>query len=252
MTQLAAAEYGAGRPVVLLHSLLADAGSWSRLTEILAGTARLIVPDLPGFGGSPALHGGLHEIAAAVAALIRERAPDTAPAVIGNGFGSFVALHLALDHPAAVSRLVLLGSGARFSDAGRAAFTAMRTRAADAGLAAIAGTAMARLFQPAFAERHPELIAERRAAFLRTDPAMFAQACAALETLDLTAEAGRIACPALILAGSEDQATPPAMAEQLAALLPDARYATLDGLAHVPQMQDPQRIGELIRQFLEL
>ena len=43
--------------------------------------------------------------------------------VIGNGYGSFVALLMALRHPGLVSRLVLAGTGAAFSDPGRAAFT---------------------------------------------------------------------------------------------------------------------------------
>ncbi|HQT77454.1 MAG TPA: alpha/beta fold hydrolase [Rhodopila sp.] len=257
MAGLVMTERGDGAPaegmaVVLLHSLLADAGSWSALADQLAGSIRLIVPNLPGFGGSEPVLGGLPAIAGAVADAIRTRQPGRAVAVVGNGFGGFVALRLALDHPDLVSRLVLIGTGARFSDPGRAAFTGMRTRAASAGLAAIAETAMARLFQPDFAARNPEMIGERRAAFLRTDPAMFTAACAALESLDISAEAGRIACPTLILAGAEDQATPPAMAEGLAALIPGAQLQILDGLAHVPQMQDPARIAQAMTVFLDL
>lgn len=252
MTQPATTGPAGHPPVVLLHSLLADAGSWTPLAHRLSGAARLIVPDLPGFGDTPPVPGGLEAIAAHVAALLQAQHPGSAPAVVGNGFGGFVALRLALDHPQLVSRLVLLGSGARFSDAGRAAFATMRSRAAEGGLAAIADIAMARLFQADFAARHPALLQDRRAAFLRTDPTMVAQACAALEALDLTGEAARIACPTLILAGAEDQATPPAMAEDLARLLPDARCEVLDGLAHVPQLQDPDRIARRIAEFLDL
>jgi 3-oxoadipate enol-lactonase len=128
----------------------------------------------------------------------------------------------------------------------------MRVRAAEAGLDAIAQTAMARLFQPDFAARNPDLVADRRAAFLRTDPAMFGQACAALEALDLSAETAGIRCPTLILAGDEDQATPPEMAQGLAALIPGAVLRVLEGLAHVPQMQDPDRLAKEIRDFLDV
>jgi 3-oxoadipate enol-lactonase len=288
-------ESGKGPTVVLLHSLLADAGSWAPLAARLAGRARLVVPNLPGFGDSPAVAGGLAEIAAAVAEALRPRLPAAVPgevsapvpggvpaeppkdvpaavppagrgavpagaaagatsgvAVVGNGFGSFVALRLALDSPELVSRLLLVGTGARFSDTGRAAFAGMRSRAAAGGLAAIADTAMARLFQADFAARHPEMLAERRAAFLRTDPAMFGRACAALEALDLAGEAPRIACPVRILVGEADQATPPEMGLGLARLLPRADATVLDGLAHVPQMQDPARIADAVAAFLDL
>jgi 3-oxoadipate enol-lactonase len=251
MAGLSMIERGEGTPVVLLHSLLADAGSWAPLADRLAGSARLLVPDLPGFGGSKPVSGGLGAIAAAVADTIRARLPAGPAAVVGNGFGSFVALRLTLDRPDLVSRLVLIGTGARFSEPGRAAFAAMRVRAAEAGLDAIAQTAMARLFQSDFAARNPDLVADRRAAFLRTDPAMFGQACAALEALDLSAETAGIRCPTLILAGDEDQATPPEMAQGLAALIPGAALRVLEGLAHVPQMQDPDRLVKEIRDFLD-
>jgi pimeloyl-ACP methyl ester carboxylesterase len=80
-----------GTPLVLLHSLLAGAGSWVPLADRLAGSARLFVPDLPVFRGSNSVSGGHGAIAAAVAETIRARLPAGPIAVIGNGFGSFVA-----------------------------------------------------------------------------------------------------------------------------------------------------------------
>lgn len=248
--RLRARRVGAGRPVVLLHSLLADASSWDGLVPLLSREAEVIVFDLPGFAGLPPVTGGLAPVAAVLNDAIAELDLAGAPVVVGNGFGSFLALRLALDHPERAGALALLGCGARFSDQGRAAFRAMREAAAAKGLEAIADTAMARLFGGEFRAAHPALMAERRAAFLRTDPAMFGAACLALETLDLEAETGRIGVPALLLAGSEDQATPPAMAEALAQRLPQAKLHILDGLAHVPQLQDPQRVGTLLTSML--
>jgi 3-oxoadipate enol-lactonase len=240
---------GSGRPVVLLHSLLADSGSWGPLAAALRDDAKVITFDLPGFAGLPSVRGGLAPVAQVIGQAIAEL-DLAAPVVIGNGFGSFLALRLALDFPRHVGALVLIGCGARFSDPGRAAFRAMRQAAAAKGLDAIADTAMARLFGAAFREANPDLLAARRAAFLRTDPTTFAEACEALETLDLSAEAGQLAMPALLLAGSEDQATPPAMAQELARLMPHAAFEMLEGLAHVPQLQDPARLRHMISAFL--
>jgi 3-oxoadipate enol-lactonase len=240
---------GAGQPLVLLHSLLADAGSWGPLAARLRAEAKLIIVDLPGFGGLPPVRGGLEPVAGvifeAIAAL-----ELVEPVIIGNGFGSFLALRLALDYPQRVGRLVLIGCGARFSDPGRAAFRAMRQAAAAKGLEAVADIAMARLFAAEFRAANPDLLASRRAAFLRTDPATFADACEALEALDLSSEAGRVAKPALLLAGSEDKATPPAMAGDLARLMRLARFKELAGLAHVPQLQDPERLRMIIADFI--
>ena len=56
------------------------------------------------------------------------------------------------------------------------------------GLAAITDVAMRRLFAPEFQESHPDLMADRRAAFLKTDPEVFRAACEALAALDLRPE----------------------------------------------------------------
>ena len=227
-----------GRPTVwLFHSLLADAGSCLPLAHALAPHHRVVVPSLPGFGASPRTSGPhLEAVADRLAEALREE-PHPA-AIIGNGYGSFVALTLALRHPGLVSRLVLAGTGAAFSEPGRAAFRGMAAAAGSKGLAAIADTAMRRLFAPEFQEANPALLADRRTAFLATDPALFTEACAALATLDLHEAVATLQTPTLVMAGSLDEATPPAMARELASLLPHARYLELEGLAHVPQLQD--------------
>lgn len=248
--QVRARRFGAGAPVVLLHSLLADSTSWHDLVPYLTGHAQVIVIDLPGFCGLPAVTGGLGALSAVLCRALAELALPSAPMLVGNGFGSFLALRIALDQPEHAGRLALLGCGTKFSDPGRAAFAAMREAASARGLAAIADTAMARLFGAAFRADHQALVDARRAAFLRTDPAMFTAACRALETLDLDADIKHLACKMLLLVGSEDQATPPSMAEALAVQRPAARLAILQGLAHVPQLQDPALIGEYLVSFM--
>ena len=245
---------GAGPALWLFHSLLADAGSCAPLASALAATHRVILPDLPGFGGTPAAQRngeapGLEAVADRMAEAV---AAAGAPAVVlGNGYGSFVALLLALRHPGLVSRLVLAGTGATFSEPGRAAFTGMAAAAGARGLGAIADTAMRRLFAPGFQAGHPDLMAERRTRFLATDPAVFADACAALAALDLRGEVGRLSMPVLVLVGAEDEATPPAMARELAGLLPDAELVELPGLAHVPQLQDTPGFVAAISGFID-
>lgn len=244
-----AAVTGAGPTVWLFHSLLADAGSCTPLAAALSATHRVIVPDLPGFGGSVAVAPGLDAAADRLAEAMREAGGPAA--VIGNGYGSFVALTLALRHPGLVTRLVLAGTGAAFTNEGRAAFRGMAAAASAKGLSAIADTAMRRLFAPAFQDANPDLLAERRAQFLATDPAVFTAACAALAELDLRDAVRGLRVPTLVLVGEGDEATPPAMARELASLLPDARFAELPGLAHVPQLQDTAAFVAAVGPFLK-
>lgn len=243
-------EKGEGPALILMHSLLADAASFARIEEALARDFRVITLDLPGFGASEPVGGGLADFADWAADAIRLIAPGPAPVVLGNGFGAFIALSLAIRHPTLASRLVLASCGAAFSPEGRAAFRAMAAAAATKGLQVISDVAMRRLFAPAFQDANPELMAERRTAFLRTDATVFQAACEALATLDVHAEAARVSLPVLVVAGAEDEATPPAMGRELAALMPDARFVLLDGCAHVPQLQMPGVFLDAIGDFI--
>ena len=118
------------------------------------------------------------------------------------------------------------------------------------GLAAITDVAMRRLFSPEFQADHPDLMAGRRAAFLRTDPEVFRAACDALAALDLRPELGNVRVPVLVLVGEHDEATPPPMSLELAAGLPQARFDIIPGCAHVPQLQSPYVFLDAIGDFL--
>ena len=115
------------------------------------------------------------------------------------------------------------------------------------GLAGIADIAMLRLFPADIQARLPDIMAERRARFVATDLDVFTGACAELAKLDLRDSAPSLTTPALLMAGDGDQATPAALAEELAQLMPNARFKLLEGCAHLPQLQDPDRIAEEIR-----
>jgi 3-oxoadipate enol-lactonase len=238
---------GEGPPVWLFHSLLADAGSCAPPAANLAADHKVFVPDLPGFGGSAVAGPELAVVADRMALAIRG---SSGPATIfGNGYGGFVALTLAARHPELVSRLVLAGTAATFPESGAAQFRAMAAGARSKGLGGIADVAMLRLFPTEVQARLPGIMAERRARFLDTDLDVFTGACAALAALDLREVAPALAMPALVMAGDGDQATPAPLAEELATLMPNARFKLLDGCAHVPQLQDPERVAAEIRAF---
>ena len=69
-----AAVVGYGPPLFLFHSLLADRASFDAVAPALSRSYRLIIPELPGFGRSQAVSGGL----AAVADRMAEAVADAA------------------------------------------------------------------------------------------------------------------------------------------------------------------------------
>jgi 3-oxoadipate enol-lactonase len=245
-----AAQSGNGQPLFLFHSLLSDRASFDAIAPKLSHSFRVIVPELPGFGGSKAVRGGLADVADRMAEAIKDAAGGEEAIVLGNGYGGFVALQMAIRHPDIAGKLILADCGAAFSEPGRQAFRNMAAASSAKGLAAITDVAMRRLFAPEFQAQHPELMQGRREAFLKTDPEVFRAACDALAELDLRPQLGKVQVPVLVLVGEHDEATPPPMSHELAEMLPNAKLMTLMGCAHVPQLQKPDVFLEAIGGFL--
>src|SRR5258707_14727360 len=157
---------------------------------------------------------------------------------------------MAIRHSGIAARLILADCGAAFSEPGREAFRNMAVASKAKGLAAIPDVAMRRLFAPEFQEQHPDLMRDRREAFLRTDVDVFRAACADLAELALRPQLGQVKVPVLVLVGEHDEATPPPMSHELAAGLPNARLKIIPGCAHVPQLQSPEMFLDAIGDFL--
>jgi 3-oxoadipate enol-lactonase len=245
-----AAQSGKGKALFLFHSLLSDRASFDAIAPRLSESFRVIVPELPGFGQSRAVDGGLAGVADRMAEAVKDGAGGDEAIVLGNGYGGFVALQMAIRHPEVATKHVLADCGAAFSDIGREAFRNMAAASRAKGLSAITDVAMRRLFAPEFQEAHPDLMRDRRAAFLRTDPDVLQAACAALAELDLRPQLGKVKVPVLVLVGEHDEATPPPMSHELAAGLPQARLEIIPGCAHVPQLQAPEVFLDMIGDFL--
>jgi len=245
-------ECGAGKPIVLLHSLLADRTIFDSIVPTLARTRRVIVPELPGFGGSSSAGSRVEGIADRIFGLFDVLDLGTAAAVLGNGFGGFVASTLAIRHGAKFDRLVLADTGISFSPEGKQSFYAMADRVRRAGMEAIIDMAMNRLFPQDYIAAHPAVVTERRTALLKTNPEFFAEACLALAALDLTAGIATIRNPTLVVVGELDSATPPEMARALARALPKAELIEIQGCGHAPMAQAPDAFIKSVSNFLEL
>jgi pimeloyl-ACP methyl ester carboxylesterase len=112
--QLVWHEWGAGKPLVLLHGGAGSWRHWTRNIEPLSRNRRVLVPDLPGLGESdlPPPGTDLPDIAATVAAGIATRLGGARYDLIGFSFGSVIAGHIAARHAAGLDSLTLLGAGA--------------------------------------------------------------------------------------------------------------------------------------------
>ena len=241
---------GAGAPLLLIHSLLTEMTVFKLVMPKLPGKITRI--NLPGFGASAPIElKSVADHADHVARLMDALDLPRDSAVFGNGFGAFVALELAIRHGKRFGRLIVADTLAAFPEPARAPFRAMAERVSSGGMQAVLDTAIARMFPPAFAERHPDIIASRKAALGAVDPQCFARACLALAALDLNAGLSQIANQTLVLCGALDQTTPPALARELAQRIPGARYEEIADCGHCPMLEQPDLLAKRITAFLE-
>lgn len=104
-------EGGEGPPVVLLHGPLGYAPQWLRVIPDLAGTHRVIAPDLPGHGESGLPDGPLdkNRMVGWLDDLI-ECTCEAPPALVGHVIGGAIAARFAVERGDRLSKLVLVDS----------------------------------------------------------------------------------------------------------------------------------------------
>jgi 3-oxoadipate enol-lactonase len=234
------------RDLVLLHSLLTDRSAFAAVQAPLAKEFRLHVPDLPGYGASPSRG------EASIEAYAERIAPDIpqGAALLGNGFGGFVAVMLAIRHAERLSALIAAPALASFPPAAREPFRIMAAKVREGGMASVLDAAVQRMFPPAFIAAHPDIVGERKRALAQADPQAFARACLALASLDMKSELQNKRCRTLVMAGELDQTTPAALARELASGIKGARFQELKGLGHCPQIEAPPAFVAALRGFL--
>jgi pimeloyl-ACP methyl ester carboxylesterase len=210
---------GEGAPLVLVHGLAGAAYNFTELAPFLARRRRVLIPDLPGHGGTRALPAveGLGDLAAHVARVAEHEGMAPA-AVLGYSMGGVLALRLAAERHDAVAAVVLLASAGIVSTTRRAelwmrATTALRP----ARLLAHARNAIARrpgLRVPVFgywgAEDPRALPPEAVIGFLeaQSEHTDVKSAARALVRDDPRLYLDRVRCPALVVWGARDRLTP--------------------------------------------
>jgi pimeloyl-ACP methyl ester carboxylesterase len=206
---------GSGPPVILVHGLGGAASNWIALAQQLAQAARVLVPELPGHGGSSPLAAApnLNPYADRLATLL-EREKMHRATVVGHSFGGSVALRLAMRHPGLVGGVVLAGAAGISSSRRAAVYGLLLTALIQPGRRiAPYSTQIARsprlrtlVFGGWGAADPPALTPEAAKGFL-DGPAKHSDTLNAARALlleDPRSELHRLGCPCLVLWGARD------------------------------------------------
>jgi pimeloyl-ACP methyl ester carboxylesterase len=252
---------GEGPPLILVHGLGGAASNWLELVPLLLPRHRLLVPDLPGHGGSSALPAvsGLEPFADRVA-LVAEREGMLPAPVVGHSLGGMVVLRWALRRPGDVQALVLAGAaGLSIGNIwGRqllSFFTAVRPgRIAARHRGWVARSPLLRRLVFGFVSVADPVALTNEAVegflaaqLLHTD---VDSAWQALRRDDPRQELERVQCPVLVLWGSEDVQLPLDDAFEYTRRL-RARLRVIPGCGHLLIGERPDACDRAIADFLE-
>ena len=251
---------GEGPPLVLVHGMGGAASNWLDLARLLRHSYRLIVPELPGHGGSGLARDavGLTGFAASVRACAEQELGQERPVVIGHSLGGQIAVGLAAQRPSWPRAIVLAAaSGISSRRAGRRRALAVSTlirpaRRVDALRPLILKRRLARRLALG------GLVSDIDALSVEMCEAFLAGAAGARSTLpafralgerDPRYELGRVDVPALVLWGARDRALPLADAFDYTRRL-GARLRVLADTGHLLIGERPELCARLIDEFV--
>jgi 3-oxoadipate enol-lactonase len=239
---------GGDNPViVLLHSLALDHTVWDEVILALGDRFRTVAFDLPGHGLSRSITGDSVEgMADLVADSLRNRAipPGT---IVGLSLGGCVAQALVIRHPGLSTGSVFVDTTAWYGPDASRAWADRARQARDAGLASLADFQLTRWFSESFRTSRPDVCERLLAVFISNDIDSYEGACRALGAVDLRDELPSIVVPVGIVVGEDDQATPPAMAEDIANRIQRSTIEVIPGCKHLSAVERPIDIAATIR-----
>jgi 3-oxoadipate enol-lactonase len=159
-----------------------------------------------------------------------------------------VGLWLAANAPVRVSRAVFANTAARIGTA--ESWTARMELVSAGGMGAIGEMVLARFLSERFRLQYPEEAIQIRDMLEATHPQGYIGACAALRDADLRAALPAIHAQSLIIVGEEDEATPPAQAQELHNAMSRSELVMLREAAHLSNVEQPEAFSSAVLAFL--
>lgn len=252
---------GQGPDVILIPGFASSREVWRPLAQRLAATHRVHLVQLAGFAGEPWSHGDGAFVQPAVDDLARYAATLNRPAVIGHSMGGLAGLMLAQQHPEAVGRVMSVDSLPFFSAMFGPTATVEGARPfADQAAAAILGADAAgfRQQQEQTAVGMMKAEAARPAMVewsMASDRHAMASAIREVMTTDVRPGLAAMTTPVwAVYAADADGGAPAAMADGLwgreYAALPGVKLLRVDDARHFIMMDQLERLGVLVDEFL--
>jgi 3-oxoadipate enol-lactonase len=165
----------------------------------------------------------------------------------GLSVGGMVGQWLALNAGKRIAKIVLCNTAARIGT--QESWNTRIESVRRGGVTAISQGVLDRWFTRSFHEREPATVDRFRKILEATHPDSYAATCAAIRDADFRTEAPKIRTRALVIAGTQDKATPPEDGRYLAERILESRYIELD-TAHLSNVEAAEQFSDEALKFL--
>ncbi|GAB2681583.1 alpha/beta fold hydrolase [Thalassiella azotivora] len=243
---------GDGPALVLVHAGIADARMWDPLVDLLRPDHRVVRCDLRGYGRS-ALPSGPFSHIDDLRAVVRD-VVDGPAHLVGASYGGRVAVDLALADPDLVRSLTLLGtalSGFEPDVAPPPLWDEMVAAHRADDVDALADLEARTWLADPDRSRVPDLVAlvreMNRTALVNERSGVAEEVEPEPPAVDVLEQ---VAVPTLVAVGDLDQPDILLAADEVARRVPGARRVDLPGVAHLPALEVPDRVAELVREHV--
>ncbi len=255
-------DQGRGPNLLLLHGLGASGFSWRQNLGPLARHFRVLAPDLPPHGRSPAPVDGDYTVAGQVRAIMEflDRRGIEQAALAGNSLGGGLALLLARDYPERFPALILLAPAAALTRVPLIFYPLRLPRLGQLAAACLGPWIIPAALRLIYHRRElitPEVISGYAAPF-REFPRRLAlgSLCRQLNPLpldqveSLLQKLQKIRQPVSLIWGEQDRILPVRQAYWIKERLPRAQLHILPQVGHAPQEEAPEEVNKIIIAFL--
>lgn len=248
---------GTGPPVVFLHAGVTDRRAWEATIDALGGEVAATTYDRRGFGESPPSRSPFSHLDDLVSVL--EAREGSGPVwLVGSSAGGAIALEAALTAPDRVAGLVLLAPAVSGAPPGPVDPDVTRLESAIEVAVQRGDTDEVNrlelwLWLDGAKQTEGRVQGDARRLVAEMNHLALMNESAGVEPAasdPVWPRLGEIGQPALVLCGVLDLPSLRERSRNLAAAMGVATYAEIDGVAHLPQVEQPDEVARLIAEVV--
>lgn len=248
-------EYGAGKPVILLHAFPLNRKMWQpQIETFVEAGCRVITPDFRGFGENDnfADINTMEDLASDVAELLENL--EIEKAIIGGlSMGGYVLFNFYSRFPQKFAGIILADTncGADTDEKRTARFDLIEKIETD-GAQALIENMLPNLISDFTRQNHPALFEKLEAEFSEVNPqAAIAALRGMAQRADHCGLLESISVPTLLIFGEHDKVTNLETAEKMRGKIQNSELVKIENSGHYSNLEQPEKFNRALREFIE-